>query len=1041
MKKTLALVLALAMVFSTITVAFAEGTLGEDAQICADLGMLKGETGTVDAAYVATAPTRLQAAVMFLRLKGLEAEALAFTGEENFADGNIAWAEGANLLAYLKANPQLGWIGDGVSFNPTGVMTAQAYYKVLLEALGYKQTTAEVAGDFAWEEVLTFAASVGLSKVADVENFTVNDLAVATVEALKINVKGTEEALYKSLVTEEAAVAAGLVEAAPAAVAAELKEAKATGEAVVEVTFKTAVDEAAENVANYAIEGLEVNSAAISGTKTVILGTAKMTSGKVYKLTVGEKTVQFTGIAKVSGGPEISSVKSEDVEEVVITFNKNIDLATGTDIANYSIAGVEIVKAEVDEAKVTLTTDGLKNKTKYTVKVTNIKSVDGVSKKSDSDTFTVKYDLLAPKIKAVSTTETVEVQTNERIVVYFTEEVDQATAEDLANYSIKVDETDGAELEIISITWDDDDEDNVEIVTEPMEKREDYKLTVNNIADQRKVPNVMTRPATAKFKGAAEDENAPTWKSITVLSPTTILVEYNDASKIDEDSALDLNNYELEDLDIESIKTVKNEWKVFRALLTVEEMETGKNYKLTIADILDEFGNAMKSNYKTAKGISGSFASAKLITAEATGENAVTLEFDKEVDEATAENLANYSINKEVGAPTKATLQDDGVTVKLETNDLVNGRGYKITVDGVEDLAGNVLYYKMDLDTTTNEWDTTAPELEDAEILNEFVVALSFDEMVEPAADAELILKVDDDGDGDYDENVTVALDYFDVVDDDTVVEFSGPALDPTKRYTVVNIVYNTSVDGGIRDLIGNPVLATTITLGEFEFDGVDDPYEDRAEVDSYEQVDAKTFEVTMSRDVMVYDPATNLEVPNYVVNGFTVSVSPDDDFVLLFVKNSGIIDEEDDDYAFDLRDFVMDYHGMDAANADEEDVTYLAPEYTDEDAPEVDEVVAKNRKVVKVVFNEDLSAFTAGKFALKNVDLDKTVSISSVAFDPDNDNVVLITLSTAMEARYEYELTIEKGAVADYVPLEFGDGEVASYDETWYFNGTNLAD
>ena len=162
MKKTLALVLALAMVFSTITVAFAEGALGEDAQICADLGMLQGETGTVDEAYVATAPTRLQAAVMFLRLKGLEAEALAFTGEDNFADGEIAWAEGANLIAYLKANPQLGWIGDGTSFNPEGVMTAQAYYKVMLEALGYKQTTDEVAGDFAWEEVLTFAASVGL---------------------------------------------------------------------------------------------------------------------------------------------------------------------------------------------------------------------------------------------------------------------------------------------------------------------------------------------------------------------------------------------------------------------------------------------------------------------------------------------------------------------------------------------------------------------------------------------------------------------------------------------------------------------------------------------------------------------------------------------------------------------------------------------------------------------------------------------------------------------------------------------------------------
>src|SRR5690606_463303 len=127
--------------------------------------------------------TRMQAAIMFLRLKGLEAEAKAFTGEANFADGNIAWAEGANILAYLKANPQLGWQGDGVNFNPDKTITAQEYYKVMLEALGYKQTTTtpvEVIGDFAWADVMTFAASKGLTKVADVTNFTVNDLAVAT---------------------------------------------------------------------------------------------------------------------------------------------------------------------------------------------------------------------------------------------------------------------------------------------------------------------------------------------------------------------------------------------------------------------------------------------------------------------------------------------------------------------------------------------------------------------------------------------------------------------------------------------------------------------------------------------------------------------------------------------------------------------------------------------------------------------------------------------------------------------------------------------
>ncbi|WP_372995849.1 Ig-like domain-containing protein [Lutispora sp.] len=1037
MKKTLALVLALALVFSSITVAFAEETIGAEAQLCADLGMLKGETGTVDAAYVATAPKRIQAAIMFLRLKGLEAEALAFTGEDNFADGNIAWAEGANLLAYLKANPQLGWQGDGVNFNPDAAITAQQYYKVLLEALGYKQTVeGVVVGDFTWDEVLTFAAEKGLAQVAAVENFTVNDLAVATVEALKANMKDVETTLAATLVEagkidEAKAAAAGLVEDKNAVVEVAVKKAKALGSTIVQVEFEDDVDAAAAgNVDNYSIEGLTINSAVVTDTDLVRLETETMTSGKLYKLTVGEKTVQYTGIAKVSGSPSIKDIESRDVEEIVITFDKNIDFASGSEIANYSVTGgVEVVAAEVDGDEVTLTTEGLKNKTKYTVKATNIKSIEGVAKKSTSDTVTVNYDLVAPKISDI------QEQTNQRIVVFFTEEVDKESAENLENYSIKVNKADGDELEIVSVTWDDDDEDNVEIVTEPMEKRLEYKLSINNIADQRKVANVMTRPATKTFKGVAEDKNNPKWKSITVLSPTTIMVEFSDESRIDEESALDLNNYTLDGLDIESIETLKNEWKVFRALLTVEEMETSKNYKLTIADVLDEFGNALKEDHKTAKGIAESFKSAKLLSAIATDEDEIVLTFDKEVDETTAENLANYSVNKEVGNPTKATLEDDGVTVTLEVNDLVNGRSYKVTADGVEDLAGNQLYYKVSVDTTTNNWDDDAPELEDATILNEYVVALSFDEMVNPHPSAKVALALDVDEDGNYDPADNVYLPYADLVDDDTVVEFSGVApLVNGERYTVVGIVYGAgNADGGIRDLYGNALFAADIEVGEFEFDGIDDEYEDFAEVESYEQVDAKTFNVTMSRDVLLWDGSDI--VASISVGGFTVTVDADDDFVLNFTKNSGIIDDEDDDYEFDLRDFVIDLHGMPAANADTEEETFFSPEYKDEDAPYVDEVEAVDRKTIRVTFSENINALNASKFSLQNYDTDKTVSISGVAFDPDNDNAVLITVTKPLEARYEYELTVKVDAVKDYVPLGVED------EETWYFQGTNLAE
>ncbi len=1025
-KKIIALLLAFAMMFSSITVAFADttATIGADAAALKNMGVMVGDDGGVTPTYLAKETTRIQAAIMYLRLAGLEDEAKAFTGTANFADANtMTWAEGKVIMAYLKANPELGWVGaDAGKFNPLEKVTAQQYYKVMLEALGYKQGT-----DFAWENVMTFAAAKNLVKVAAAGDLTNNDVAVATIEALKTNVKAEAKTLATvmvdaGMINKAAAVAAGLYVEVPTTVNGTIDTVKAIGNTVVEVVFEDDVDAAAAgNKANYAIEGLTINAAVVADTDTVRLETAAMTTGKLYTMTMGTETVKFSGIAKVSDGPQITGVKSEDVEEVVITFDRNIDFATGTNVANYAITGVQIVKAEVDGADVTLTTTGLVNRTKYTVKATNIKSIDGVVRKSNSDSFTTNVDKTAPKLEGE-----IEVQTNERIVVTFNEKITEASAENLANYSINVDETNGEALEIISATWDSDDENKVEIVTEPMEKREDYKLSVINIADQRKVANVMTRPATKVYEAIAADETTPVWNAITVLSPTTILVEFTDGSKIDEASALDINNYELEGLEIESIKTIKNEWKLFRALLTVEEMETGESYDLKIADVADEFGNLLKEKTMSAKAIAGSLASAKLLTVVADGENKITLTFDKQIDEATAENIANYTIDESVGAPTKATLKT-ATTVELEVNDLVNGYGeYDLTVNGVEDLAGNSLYFKKKINTAT-VWNTAAPKLEDANVINKYVVALGFDERVTFEADAQLALaELAADG--------TVAgyvyLDAKDYTDDNSVVEFSSATeLDADTTYSVVKVVYNVKAnDGGIKDLVGNRVLESAITFGDFEFEGSADAPE-AAEVVSYEQVNGTTIEVTMSRNVIVTDATQSS-------NGvdFTVTVDATDKNIVTFAGNKALVG--DDDYTFDFAAFMTDFHGYVVANSDSDDDTVLTAEDTDTVNPEINTVVAKNRETIKITFSENIPAGTvqASDFTFKNYDLDSAITISGVVDTTVNDNVIELTLAKPMEARYEYELTLKDASIADFVDLK---NEEAA---TFYFNGTNLA-
>jgi hypothetical protein len=61
-------------------------------------------------------------------------------------------------------------------------------------------------------------------------------------------------------------------------------------------------------------------------------------------------------------------------------------------------------------------------------------------------------------------------------------------------------------------------------------------------------------------------------------------------------------------------------------------------------------------------------------------------------------------------------------------------------------------------------------------------------------------------------------------------------------------------------------------------------------------------------------------------------------------------------------------------------------------------------------------------------------VLVTTELGDNDGDNVIRITTAKAMEARYEYELTVAKNTFADYVGLKNVD------EASFYFDGSNLA-
>ncbi len=201
LKKLIAITLATCVLATFSMPAFADGDaksdVKTDAQYLEKLNVIIGDGNGVNDDYLAKGTTRIQAAVIFLRLCGLEAKAFKFSSKENFTDADsLDWNEGRNILAYLKANPQLGWTGIGKGkFDPNGSVTAKMIYKIMLEALGYK-----AGKDFTYANTIKFAAQKGLTKISTVKGQISNaNLVTALMEALDTPVAGGTKTLAQTL--------------------------------------------------------------------------------------------------------------------------------------------------------------------------------------------------------------------------------------------------------------------------------------------------------------------------------------------------------------------------------------------------------------------------------------------------------------------------------------------------------------------------------------------------------------------------------------------------------------------------------------------------------------------------------------------------------------------------------------------------------------------------------------------------------------------------------------------------------------------------
>lgn len=949
MKRVLSLVLALVMVLGTMPLAFAaETTAGMELQ---KAGFVAGdENGNL---MEDQGLTRAELAVLVAELNGVKENAKTYAIAPEFADVKADdW-----FGPYVAYAAKEGWFkGDSEgNFNPSAPVSDQTMATVMLRALGYEP---------AWDTAVSEAKAMGLPVGADNAAAMTRGEAFATMWGV-VNTpkKDSDVALGVEL---------GKIEPAKEEVeelVAEIDFAESMGNGLVNVDFIGTVDAAAAGeVSNYTVvekadatKEIAVLSVDVFDGDDVFLETEGLTAGKAYTVIIGDSQANFAGVAKDSDKPAIDSVKGTDTGEIEVEFEDAfVDRASAEDVANYSLEKEgTIVKAEVDNGlnTVTLTVEGLTSTKSQKLTVENVMSTDGVVMTKTIKSFGPKYDKTAPKLDDVEASE----HNNVEVLVEFDDDhgVDQATAEDVDNYSI-----DGLEIISAKATYQDDDNDDyydkVILTTSEQTKSKSYTLKVKYMVDGSTAANATTKVLSEKFRGGTADDDEPKIDDVDARNLTEIEVIYDEENALDVATVLDAGNYEFDDDELEVVdvrfddaddngnsysynvtgvkgKIAKDDTKI-KVILTVTEMEEDESYKLRINNIADNFGNAMDDEEKKTVKVSDevkSYYQIDTITANDLEEISVTFKspfssIKAKVDEDSAEDATNYVINGGIGAVKSASLGSDDMTVTLEVPKLTEGKEYKLTINNVENYWGYAAEnVTKSFIAANDEVDNTQPEVEDVSYENKGELVVEFDEPMRGTTGASYVTVKETTNKTTVSGSPATYTFYklllVDKRDDDKTFVFdaynnapsvvaAAPAAFGAATAIPVGKDFEVISFSSVKDLSNN---TPDYSASDEEFSTDDDAWsktddDDALEADSLSQENGDTIVVTFERPIKVggVEETTVVTIPYYdddedtSANGtyeFTYEITGDDDEELTFTKVSGTFPDDSVELRFNF--------------------------------------------------------------------------------------------------------------------------------------------
>lgn len=670
MKKTLSLLLVLAMVLSSFSFAFAAEAEKTPGEILKDLGVLTGNAkGDL---MLEDELSRQDMVVLLSRVLGQEDEAKAFKGEMSFTDVNDSFYK--PYIAWAEANELTNGVGEG-KFGFGRAVTEQEVATLMLRALGYN--------DVEFKDVPAKAAELGLvEKGADL---TVNAkrarMAEITLAALGTKMNGSEKTLAEKLGIE-----------LPVPEVLEVKEVVADNLKEIKVVFNKDVDvESALDFNNYDTDAGDIEDIVYLADENMAIITLKeaMTNKEEYELTIDgvkdEKTVldvakEFKAVDNAI--PEVVEVVGLGTKAVKVVMSEPVQTAGSTNFAldgktiygSFKPAGRDIIIKTYSDMTVG----------EHELTVKNLKDFAEFKSLESKNSFEVVEDKDAPTVAEV------KAPALERVVVTFSEDVDDATVSTKTIYwkngGTKVYPSNYVRLagNKYAFTFAADSALPVHETTIYVEGVKDYS---------------GNKMATAEVAVKASiDETRPEVKKVEVKdSGKTVVVTFSKA--VNKDVATDIKNYKVLDSDdnkvlINKISAADNSLRVFNITLG-KALDAAETYTLKISGIYD---NTKYKNYMAdySEKISVSDYDAPTLKTVVcgnpetkSGKNiyTLTLYFDRDMDISTVSNPANYLVELSTGNKVLSNLDNDINVIKSDGSVVVITITVKDTIE-VRNLAG-----------------------------------------------------------------------------------------------------------------------------------------------------------------------------------------------------------------------------------------------------------------------------------------------------------------------------------------------------------------